>query len=100
MRDLFDNGGVVGGTSAGCVGLSDNVMIMGGMSWDALRWGAYPYGSEVGWDDLVYDPDGGLGFFEGYVLDSHFRWNSVFITCSSISFWPIIEHDNNWSIRD
>ena len=73
MRDVYNNGGVVGGTSAGCVGLSVPVMVSGGMSWNALRYGAYPDG-EGGRDDLEYDQQGALGFLDGYVLDSHFRW--------------------------
>ena len=73
MRYVYSIGAVVGGTSAGCVGLSVPVMINGGMSWDALRYGAFVYGTEPNSGDLVYDPEGGLGFLEDYVLDSHFR---------------------------
>lgn len=44
----------------------------GGMSWDALRYGAFSTPGHRR-DDLVYDPHGGLGFLDGYVLDTHFR---------------------------
>ena len=45
----------------------------GGVSWEALRYGVHTTFSEDHPDDLVYNPSGGLGFLDGFVIDTHFR---------------------------
>ena len=40
----------------------------------ALLYGAYEIGTEEGSNDLTYDPLGGLGFIDDFVVDSHFRY--------------------------
>lgn len=48
-------------------------MITGGTSWNALTYGAYSGGPNTpNSNDLSYDEHGGLGFLQGWVLDSHF----------------------------
>jgi cyanophycinase len=72
--DVYDKGGVIGGTSAGAAIMSD-VMIAGG---DSL--GALALGEITSFDDstLDYQNQGGLvtteglGFFEHGVIDQHF----------------------------
>jgi cyanophycinase-like exopeptidase len=63
----------LGGTSAGCVGLTSNYMITGyeTTSYQALRDGS---SSDVEQNKTMftYDSLGGLGFFAGYILDVHF----------------------------
>ncbi|XP_064611801.1 cyanophycinase-like [Liolophura sinensis] len=71
IRHRFEQGAVVAGTSAGTACQSSRVMVAGGMSWEALRYGAFHIPGHHR-DDLVYDPHGGLGFLDGYVLDTHF----------------------------
>lgn len=38
-------------------------MIMGGQSWDALTYGAFEYSDSDDDDALLYDPNGGFGFY-------------------------------------
>lgn len=47
--------------------------IVGGLSWDALRYGAFKAYSRNHPDDLVYVDDGGIGMIDDVILDSHFR---------------------------
>jgi hypothetical protein len=42
-----------------------------GASYDSLKYGASTDSPHP--DDLVYDPDGGIGLLPGFVLDTHFR---------------------------
>lgn len=71
IRKMFERDGVpIGGTSAGCVGLTGSVLITGGKSYQALRDGSTPDSTFE--DYLSYDPRGGLGFLPGFLLDSHF----------------------------
>ena len=44
----------------------------GGISWNALRYGAFLKGTESSGSDLVYE-ETGLGLFGGFIADSHFR---------------------------
>ena len=72
IRSLYETAGaVVGGDSAGGTALTGAVMPLSGESYEALLRGAHP--DETNDDlDLVYDPEGGMGFLPGYVLDTHF----------------------------
>ncbi|KAK7094812.1 cyanophycinase-like [Littorina saxatilis] len=70
IRDQFMAGAVIAGSSAGSACQPSSVMVTGGVSWDALKDGAQTSSKHT--DDLTYNPDGGLGFLEGYVIDTHF----------------------------
>ncbi len=72
IRSLYESAeAVVGGDSAGGTALTGSVMPVAGESYNALLNGAHP--EETGDDlDLVYDPEGGMGFLPGFVLDTHF----------------------------
>ncbi len=73
IYELYKNGGVIGGSSAGAAIMS-NVMIGGGTSWEALT---------QGFTDTYYEVDSseknralyvtqGLGFFPYGIIDQHF----------------------------
>ena len=48
-------------------------MITGGISWNALVYGAFSGGPKPLYpDDLTYDEHGGLGFLQNWVVDTHF----------------------------
>lgn len=65
--------GVVGGTSAGAACQGSGPMIEGGLSYQALRYGAYPGGYNPDYpDDLCYDERGGLGTLKDYIVDTHY----------------------------
>ncbi|KAH3786892.1 cyanophycinase-like [Dreissena polymorpha] len=75
LHQMYDSGAVIAGTSAGCSCQTANFMIMGGYSYDALRYGSFadvdpalPGRAEPN----IYLTFGGLGFLKGYLLDSHF----------------------------
>ncbi|KAK3594653.1 hypothetical protein CHS0354_003576 [Potamilus streckersoni] len=72
IREMKRKGAVIAGTSAGTSCQTDRVMIMNGVSWDALKNGAHETESTEHPDDLIYQRIGGIGLFHGYVLDSHF----------------------------
>ncbi|ESO90782.1 hypothetical protein LOTGIDRAFT_163664 [Lottia gigantea] len=63
-------GAVVSGSSAGTTCQTASVMIEGGDSYDALRYGSHTSSSHSG--DLLYNPNGGTGLLAGFVLDTHF----------------------------
>ena len=65
---------MIGGTSAGAAIMPSAVMITGGNSYEALLNGAFANGEGAGPDDLTYDPYGGCGFIDAFVVDSHFRY--------------------------
>lgn len=69
IRSKYNAGAVLAGTSAGTAIMVGGPMVTGGESYEALRYGPYttPYG-----DDLSYDPQGGFGFFNYGLLDTHF----------------------------
>lgn len=46
----------------------------GGVSWEGLRWGSLTSSHQS--SDLTYNPQGGIGFLDGYVIDTHFAWVS------------------------
>ena len=83
IKRLYQNGiSMIAGTSAGCVGLTGNLMLTGyeTTSYQALRDGSFPEPS-IGTSSncsrtlmkgFTYDPLGGLGFLSGYILDVHF----------------------------
>jgi len=72
--EIYENGGVIGGTSAGAAIMSD-IMIAGGDSYGALK-----DGHTDAYDDssLDYQDQGGLviteglGFFKNGIIDQHF----------------------------
>ncbi|XP_050400418.1 cyanophycinase [Patella vulgata] len=73
MRAIIEQnniGVVVAGSSAGTACQPSAVMVEGGVSYDALRYGAHTSSSHS--DDLVYNQHGGTGLFDGYILDTHF----------------------------
>jgi len=71
LRSLLARGGLIGATSAGIEVLQSEVVILGGLSWNALAHGAQTSSSDA--DDLTYDPQGGLGLWPGPIIDAHFR---------------------------
>merc|ERR1712025_1045011 len=71
LRSLLARGGLIGATSAGIEVLQSEVVILGGLSWNALAHGAQTSSSDP--DDLIYDPQGGLGLWPGPIIDAHFR---------------------------
>lgn len=48
------------------------------MSWEALRYGVHTTYSEDHPDYLVYNPNGGLGFLDGFIIDAHFRFTACY----------------------
>lgn len=70
IRETFLAGAVVAGSSAGTACHPTPVMVTGGVSFASLKYGAHP--TETHRDVVTYNPDGGLGFFDGYVIDTHF----------------------------
>ncbi|MBX9756050.1 MAG: cyanophycinase, partial [Pseudomonadaceae bacterium] len=69
IRARNNAGAVLLGTSAGTAIMVSGPMVTGGESYNALRYG--PYSSPSG-DDLSYDAQGGFGFFNYGLLDTHF----------------------------
>ncbi|KAL3878296.1 hypothetical protein ACJMK2_030661 [Sinanodonta woodiana] len=72
IREMKRKGAVIAGTSAGTTCQTDRVMIMDGVSWDALKDGAHETENSEHPDDLIYQRIGGIGLFHGYIMDSHF----------------------------
>jgi len=72
IRETFEGGAVVSGSSAGVSCLPWSVMIAGGTTYNGLRYGSFPLGTEGSSSDLVYDAYGGLGLMYDFVLDTHF----------------------------
>ncbi|TRY73597.1 hypothetical protein TCAL_03345 [Tigriopus californicus] len=71
IRSLYEKGtAVVGGTSAGAAVMSGGVMVNGGMSYNALKYGSATDSPHA--DDLVYDQNGGFGLAKDLVIDTHF----------------------------
>lgn len=69
IRARSNAGAVLLGTSAGTAIMVSGPMVTGGESYNALRYG--PYSTPSG-DDLSYDAQGGFGFFNYGLLDTHF----------------------------
>ncbi|KAL3863804.1 hypothetical protein ACJMK2_005536 [Sinanodonta woodiana] len=72
IMEMKKKGAVISGSSAGTTCQTNRVMIRGGVSWDALKYGAYETESSAHPDDLVYQRIGGIGLFHNYVIDTHF----------------------------
>lgn len=73
LRQQFESGAVIAGTSAGTAVQPQDPMITNGESYEALRDGSVSFiGSPPFNNTLYYNPLGGLGFFEYGLLDSHF----------------------------
>jgi len=71
IREIYDNGGVLGGSSAGAAIMSDP-MIGGGTSLGALTQGVtYEDNYGIEGDNRVFITKG-LGFFENAITDQHF----------------------------
>lgn len=73
LRDQFDAGAVIAGTSAGTAVQPVAPMITNGETYEALRDGPVSFIGSPPFDNtLYYNPLGGLGFFEYGLIDSHF----------------------------
>nr|KAG5693693.1 hypothetical protein BaRGS_008335 [Batillaria attramentaria] len=70
IREQFEKGAVISGSSAGTACQPSAVMVTAGHSWEALKDGAKT--SSGNERDLTYDPLGGIGFLDGYAIDTHF----------------------------
>ncbi|CAG2189209.1 cphB [Mytilus edulis] len=82
IKEMFDAGILVSGSSAGAECMPSAVMVWGGnifplcvaagSSYNALQFGTYE-GSEVSDRDYqLYDKDGGVGLLDGFIIDAHF----------------------------
>ncbi|MEO1122781.1 MAG: cyanophycinase [Cyanobacteria bacterium J06635_15] len=73
LREQFDAGAVIAGTSAGTAVQPVEPMITNGETYEALRDGTFSFVGSPPFDNtLYYNPLGGLGFFEYGLIDSHF----------------------------
>ncbi|GAB4364657.1 MAG: hypothetical protein Kow00121_00510 [Elainellaceae cyanobacterium] len=73
LKDRFEAGAVIAGTSAGTAVQPSSPMITEGESYEAVLNGPNSLvGSPPFVRDLYYNPLGGLGFFDYGILDSHF----------------------------
>ncbi|MGB3295587.1 MAG: cyanophycinase [Phormidesmis sp.] len=73
LRDQFEVGAVIAGTSAGTAVQPVAPMITNGETYEALRDGPVSFvGSPPFNNTLYYNPLGGLGFFDYGLIDSHF----------------------------
>merc|ERR1711970_1449569 len=70
IKTKWQVGAMVAGTSAGIEAMQSNIIIIGGQNYNALAYGATA--SSTVQDNLTYDPQGGLGFLDGVVIDAHF----------------------------
>lgn len=68
----YDAGAVVAGTSAGTDAQAQAAMITGGVSYDGIKYGSFPYLDPFNTNNLTYNPVGGFGFFTYGLLDAHF----------------------------
>ena len=64
FRKLVEEGGMLAGTSAGIMALTDDVIITGGASWEALVFGAHEDEDGTETNMLTYDPLGGVNIIE------------------------------------
>ncbi|PFG43364.1 cyanophycinase [Isoptericola jiangsuensis] len=71
IRDRFEDGAVVAGTSAGMQVMASENMVTGGESWEGLVDGSSPGYSDDA-TELKHLPAGGFGFFTSGLLDTHF----------------------------
>ncbi len=88
----FQEGMVIGGTSAGTDILQGAPMIEGGASFNALVNGSHVVGSpacaEESWNQNCYEPYGGLGFFpaELGLLDTHYGVRGRFARSINLAY--------------
>lgn len=68
----YDAGAVVAGTSAGTDAQVQEPMVTGGVSYDGIKYGAFPYMDLFDTYKLTYNPVGGFGRFTYGLLDTHF----------------------------
>ena len=74
IRELWEAGGLVAGTSAGIMAMTSSQVITGGDSWESLVWGASQdssMDSDVS-GNLTYDALGGLNILQDILIDAHF----------------------------
>ena len=74
IREMWEAGGLVAGTSAGIMAMTRSQVITGGDSWESLVWGASEdtsMDSDVG-GNLTYDALGGLNILQDVLIDAHF----------------------------
>ena len=74
VREVWEAGGLVAGTSAGIMAMTSSQVITGGDSWESLVWGASEdtsMDSDVS-GNLTYDALGGLGILQDILIDAHF----------------------------
>ena len=60
----MEEGGMLAGTSAGIMALTDDVIVTGGASWEALVFGAHEDEDGTETNMLTYDPLGGVNIIE------------------------------------
>ena len=72
IRELYEsNRLIIAGTSAGSDIQQQAPMVTGGLSWEALVNGAHSYISDEHPNYLSYQAEGGFGFFDMGILDTH-----------------------------
>ena len=74
IREKWETGGLVAGTSAGIMAMTSSQVITGGDSWESLVWGASQdssMDSDVS-GNLTYDALGGLNILQNILIDAHF----------------------------
>ena len=74
IREKWEAGGLVAGTSAGIMAMTNSQVITGGDSWESLVWGASQdssMDSDVS-GNLTYDALGGLNILQNILIDAHF----------------------------
>ena len=61
------------------------LLFTGGYSWESLLYGAYEWTDPSSPDyTVIYDGDGGQGMFDHFIVDSHFRYEAIFLTYCSM----------------
>ncbi len=74
LREVYETGtAAFAGTSAGNTVMTSTVMVQTGHSYAGILNGAQPDVETPQEWELTYDPEGGLGFVPGILVDSHFR---------------------------
>ena len=74
VREMWEAGALVAGTSAGIMAMTNREVITGGDSWEGLVWGASEdtnMDSDVS-GNLTYDALGGLNIIQDVLIDAHF----------------------------
>ena len=73
VRAAVRDGAGIAGTSAGATIMQAGPMVTGGESYYAVRDGSRR-GYSMNRNELMYDPDGGFGFFREGLVDTHFAY--------------------------